>query len=97
LPALGLDSLMALELRNRLELNLGVILSATLIWGYPTIAALAPFLLDKMGLSARVAVQAESSSPEPEPVALSTVADLSEDVAAAMLSEKLASLDAEYQ
>jgi NADP-dependent 3-hydroxy acid dehydrogenase YdfG/acyl carrier protein len=97
LPALGLDSLMALELRNRLELNLGVILSATLIWGYPTIAALAPFLLDKMGLSARVTVQAESSSPEPEPAALSAVADLSEDVAAAMLSEKLASLDAEYQ
>jgi hypothetical protein len=42
-------------------------------------------------------VQAESSSPEPEPAALSAVADLSEDVAAAMLSEKLASLDAEYQ
>jgi polyketide synthase 12/myxalamid-type polyketide synthase MxaF len=88
---------MALELRNRLELNLGVILSATLIWGYPTIAALAPFLLEKMGLSERVTVHAESGSPEPEPAAVSDVAELSEDVAAAMLSEKLASLDAEYQ
>ena len=36
--SLGLDSLMALELRNRLEIALERSLSATLAWNYPTIA-----------------------------------------------------------
>jgi acyl carrier protein len=41
LRSLGLDSLMALELRNRLERNLRLKLSATLVWNYPTITAIA--------------------------------------------------------
>ena len=48
LTKLGLDSLMALELRNRLESSLGLSLSATLIWAHPTIAALASHLAQKM-------------------------------------------------
>jgi myxalamid-type polyketide synthase MxaE and MxaD len=48
LQSFGLDSLMALELRNRLELSLGLTLSATLVWGHPTIAALATHLASKM-------------------------------------------------
>ncbi|MCC7361294.1 MAG: type I polyketide synthase [Anaerolineales bacterium] len=51
LGSLGIDSLTAIELRNRLERGLGVPLSATLVWNYPTIAALAPFLAEKMGLA----------------------------------------------
>jgi acyl transferase domain-containing protein/NAD(P)-dependent dehydrogenase (short-subunit alcohol dehydrogenase family) len=98
LPTLGLDSLMALELRNRLELSLGVTLSATLIWGYPTIAALTPFLLDKMELAGEVAAPgAESELVEAQPLAMSAVAAMSDDAAAAMLSARLASLDEEYQ
>ncbi|WXB20298.1 SDR family NAD(P)-dependent oxidoreductase [Pendulispora albinea] len=50
LKGLGLDSLMALSLRNRLEESFGVQLSATLVWGYPTVAALAPYLAEKMKL-----------------------------------------------
>jgi acyl carrier protein len=50
LPSLGFDSLMALELRNRLEAALDVTLSATLIWGYPTIAALTPYLGELLGI-----------------------------------------------
>jgi acyl carrier protein len=95
LPTLGLDSLMALELRNRLELSLGVVLSATLIWGYPTIRALAPFLIEKMGLSGPVSAEAQEAAEEAVPVA--RVAQLSEDAAEALLSEKLAGLEAEYQ
>ncbi len=50
LKTLGLDSLMSIELRNHLEDALGIGLSATLIWNYPTISALAPFLAEKMGI-----------------------------------------------
>ena len=41
----GLDSLMGLEVRNRLEAQLGVALPATLIWRYPTQSALAQRLV----------------------------------------------------
>jgi NAD(P)-dependent dehydrogenase (short-subunit alcohol dehydrogenase family)/acyl carrier protein len=47
LTNLGFDSLMALELRNRLELSMGSRLSATLIWSHPTVADLASHLLQK--------------------------------------------------
>jgi NADPH:quinone reductase-like Zn-dependent oxidoreductase/acyl carrier protein len=51
LQRLGLDSLMTLELRRRIETGLGLRLPVTVMWDYPTIAALAPFLLDRLGLS----------------------------------------------
>jgi acyl carrier protein len=44
LKALGMDSLMSLELRNRLESDLGVAVSATAIWNYPTVPQLAGHL-----------------------------------------------------
>jgi acyl carrier protein len=46
--SLGLDSLMALELRNRLERQLHMKLSATLVWNYPTVAKLAEFLQKRL-------------------------------------------------
>jgi hypothetical protein len=51
LGAFGFDSLMAIELRNRLQSDLALALSATLIWNYPTIADLAPHLAEKMAIS----------------------------------------------
>jgi myxalamid-type polyketide synthase MxaE and MxaD len=41
---LGMDSLMAVEFRNRLEAELGVRLPATLIFDYPSLDALADFV-----------------------------------------------------
>jgi phthiocerol/phenolphthiocerol synthesis type-I polyketide synthase B len=41
---LGLNSLMAIELRNRLEATLGRPLSATLAWNHPTVEAIVEFL-----------------------------------------------------
>ncbi|WP_052376907.1 type I polyketide synthase [Chondromyces apiculatus] len=45
---LGLDSVMALESRNRLQQAFGVTLSATLLWVHPTVAALAAHLADAL-------------------------------------------------
>ncbi|MGW3460540.1 acyltransferase domain-containing protein [Streptomyces olivaceoviridis] len=50
LRGLGIDSLMSVELRNRLEKVFGIPLSATLIWNHPTINDIAPFLADKAGI-----------------------------------------------
>jgi acyl carrier protein len=39
--ALGLDSLMGLEMRNRIESAFSIGIAATLIWNFPNIASLA--------------------------------------------------------
>jgi len=49
MESLGLDSLMALELRNRLEAGLGITLPVALVWAYPTISSLATALCVRMG------------------------------------------------
>jgi acyl carrier protein len=48
LKALGLDSLMGLELRNRLETAFGLKLSPTLLWTYSTVRALAGVLCERI-------------------------------------------------
>ena len=49
IESLGLDSLMALELRNRLEASLAITLPAALVWAYPTISDLAGALCERLG------------------------------------------------
>ena len=49
IESLGLDSLMALELRNRLEASLGITLPVALVWAYPTISDLAGVLCERLG------------------------------------------------
>jgi myxalamid-type polyketide synthase MxaE and MxaD len=44
LASLGFDSIMALEVRNRLQCDFGLTLSATLLWRHPTPASLAEHL-----------------------------------------------------
>jgi acyl carrier protein len=48
LGPLGLDSLMAIELRGRLEETLSIRLSATFIWSYPTLTQMAPFIAGRI-------------------------------------------------
>jgi acyl carrier protein len=55
--SLGLDSLMGLELRNRLERVLGLKLSASTVWNFPTANQLCTYL------AAQVAGSASSSPP----------------------------------
>jgi SAM-dependent methyltransferase/aryl carrier-like protein len=93
---LGLDSLMALELRGRLALGLGLAggLPATLVFEHPTIDAVARYLV-------REAMGTSEPSPDArrhEPAAPSTdeaaarIAHLSEEEVAALLVKKLESL-----
>ena len=63
LGSLGIDSFSAIELRNRFERSLGLRLSATLVWNYPSITAMAPHLLEKMGLDG-AAAPAEAASAQ---------------------------------
>ncbi|MEU9923471.1 type I polyketide synthase [Streptomyces griseoluteus] len=53
LKSLGFDSLLATELRIRLDADLAVRLAANFVWQYPTIASLATALAARMGLALR--------------------------------------------
>ncbi len=85
---MGLDSLMALDLRTRLEAGVGRSLPSTLAFNYPTAVALAAFL------DTDEATPAAPAPPTPvvaSPPAADTD-DLSEDELAALLARKLDSL-----
>jgi phthiocerol/phenolphthiocerol synthesis type-I polyketide synthase C len=94
LKVMGLDSLMALELRNRLEAVTGLTLSATLAWNYPTIAILAGHLADRMGVPLSEPAQVA------EPVAVVEISNalddldlLSDDTVEALLDDELAAIE----
>jgi acyl transferase domain-containing protein/NAD(P)-dependent dehydrogenase (short-subunit alcohol dehydrogenase family) len=80
--AMGLDSLMAVEFRNKVEAAAGISIPTTLVWNYPTIAKLAPEIATRMG------VELDSSIDE-NPVAApaSTVAEAPDDDLEALLNE----------
>lgn len=60
----GLDSLMALELRNHVEVMFDLKVSATLAWNYPTIPKLAAYILERC----RPAIDSNSTDPGASPV-----------------------------
>ncbi|MDI3284906.1 type I polyketide synthase [Polyangium sp. 15x6] len=97
--ALGMDSLMSLELRNRLEPGFGLKISAAQMFAHPTAAALAAHLLDRLALPDAEATPADEPARAPAheaaPAADPQSADsLAEDDVEARLRAKLAALDA---
>jgi acyl carrier protein len=89
---IGLDSLMSIELRNRLENDLGIRLSATLLFTYPTLVSLSANLLERIGYAggAPHGVEPEGGATE---TSLSTLDDLSEEETAALFEAKIASIE----
>lgn len=77
LKALGLDSLMALELRNRLERRTGLSLSPTIAWNFPTIVQIGEHLAErlKIGLDAEAPAAADVPSGT-DPLDENALADL---------------------
>jgi myxalamid-type polyketide synthase MxaE and MxaD len=79
--SMGLSSLLAMELRNRLEAALQRPLSATLAWNHPTVAALAAHLAQDTAAPAAV----EAPAAVAVPVDLAAMAHLSDEEAAVAL------------
>ncbi len=93
LRTLGFDSLMTLEFRNRLEQGLGLSLSATLVWNYPTVNDLAPYLAAKLDIPLEPVPPVTATARPAEVASSSELAQLSSDEIAALLADELASVD----
>ena len=69
LVEMGLNSLVAMSVRREAEKFVGIELSATMLWNYPTVAALADYL------AKRVSLGCESSDGVGPPYSSSQVLD----------------------
>ncbi len=87
LNTMGLDSLMAVELRNALGQSINQSLPATLVFDFPTLDALTDYLLNE------ILEFSDARSPEAAPAVQTTAADdlaaLSDDEAEALLLAEL--------
>ena len=90
---IGMDSLMAVELKNRLETGLGTSISSTSAFNYPNIEALAKYLLEEV-VCLETEVDSDLPSPEEESkhTTLSNLEQLSDENIEALLLEKLETL-----
>jgi acyl transferase domain-containing protein len=87
----GLDSLMALELKNRLQAATGLTLPTTLAFDYPTTSALTDFVAGLLGVTTPVVEEIRPSHPSADR-STADLESISEDEAAALLAEELAAL-----
>ena len=89
---MGLDSLMAVDLKSRLEAGVGQSLPSTLTFNYPSVGALANFLLKDVFVAGAEPVPAPVREARPSEEAVASKdpeADLSEEELAALLRRKM--------
>ncbi|MBF0411467.1 MAG: SDR family NAD(P)-dependent oxidoreductase [Desulfamplus sp.] len=63
---LGLDSLMAVELKNCVEKNLNCRLKSTLVFDYPTVASMAEYLIGTLALTKQKEISKKISIEQPQ-------------------------------
>nr|CCE88379.1 polyketide synthase [Sorangium cellulosum] len=87
----GMDSVMSLELRNRLEVSLGLKLSATLLFTYPSLAALATYLMTALspaGAPKKPAPRGDAAAGA-DAASLERIKQLTDSEMAALLEDEL--------
>jgi hypothetical protein len=87
LQELGLDSLLAIELRNALGLSVNRTLPATLLFNYPTLDALTGFLFSEVGGDVPIKPVARVAKLERKNL-VDDIEALSDDEVDRMLGEK---------
>jgi myxalamid-type polyketide synthase MxaE and MxaD len=93
---MGLDSLMAIELKNHLETGIEQSLPSTLIFNYPAIKDIARYLETKLESATEKAESDKASQEAPLSAATTTMTDttdLSEDELADLLLNKLKKIE----
>jgi acyl transferase domain-containing protein len=90
---MGMDSLLAVELKNRLERSLGVVISSTLAFNYPNITSLAGYLLsDVIGLDSMTKSDIKSHQDDKLALMAIKVEHLSDQETEALVLQKLTNI-----
>ncbi|MEW6732241.1 MAG: type I polyketide synthase [Acidobacteriota bacterium] len=94
ISSLGFDSIMAVELRDRLETKCSVSLSTTLVWNYPTVTEIAIHLAERMQISLESSVNGKTTQfLDIGESLLEKIERLTDAEAATLLYQRLAELE----
>jgi acyl carrier protein len=79
---LGMDSLLGIEFRRIMQRTIGIVLSATLVWNYPTVRAIAAHIAARLDAQASAAT---ADGPNSQPI-LVNVGDMTDEEALLQLT-----------
>jgi acyl carrier protein len=87
LTSLGIDSLMAVELKNRVETDLELAVPVTALLQGPTLSQLAAIVLDQLAQKAPAGQEPSRDGQESEPEILAKLDDLTDEEVDTLLQE----------